>query len=471
MQRRGKPLTVTYPEGVQPGETDRFSHQKSGYSPYLYASYEVLRSWQKVWLSGWNTALVWAGVGNELAAAMGAPRAAVEYQRAVLAANREFCELMSKDYEKPEFHLDQTTVDGKPVKVLQEVVTSTPFCRLLHFQRLCDRKDPKVLIVAPLSGHYATLLRDTVAGLLPVHDVYITDWQNARDVPLQAGDFGVDHYVTHVKEFIEAVGPQSSVLAVCQPTVPVLAAVSLLAQQDSPYAPVGMVLMGGPIDTEAATSQVTDLAEDNDIEFFEKNLIGVVPSCYRGAGRKVFPGFVALGSFVAMNPVRHASSYFDIWRHRVLGEHQAADKRVKFYDEYNAVLDNYARFYLETVQEVFKTEDLARGKMRHFGEPVDVSAITGTALFTVEGARDDISPPGQTTAAQILCTGLAPEQKFHYLEELAGHYGIFSGSKWRTRIAPRITAFIRIAAARRGLEFDPADGAIEPELWSPQARI
>ncbi len=401
---------------------------------------------------------------------MGAPPPLVKFTRSLLLANTEFCDLMKKDYGKPEFGITQTLIEGRSVKVVEEVVTSTPFCTLLRFERLTERRDPKVLIVAPLSGHYATLLRDTVTRLLPAHDVYITDWHNAREVPLEAGDFGIDHYVTHVKELIEAVGPQSAVLAVCQPTVPVLAAVSLLAQEDSPYQPTGMVLMGGPVDTEAATSAVTDLAEGNEIEFFEKNLIGVVPPGYPGAGRKVFPGFVALGSFIGMNPGRHAASYTELWQNRVRGDHEAADKTVKFYDEYNAVLDNYGRFYLETVQEVFKDEDLAKGQMRHFGLPVDPSAIKQTGLFTVEGARDDISPPGQTTAAQHLCSGLAPDQKFHYLEEKAGHYGIFSGSKWRRRVAPRVTAFIRAMGERRGQTYDPADETLEIDPWiEPQA--
>ncbi len=460
----------TESESSTPGETDRFKHENTTTNSFLYPGYEAMRMGQKAWFSAWSTAFGIGQMQTQIAGMMTPEpmKPLVEYTNDVLGANREFCDLMAKDYSKPEFGLNQTTLPGgETVEVKEKVVAETPFCKLLHFERDTDRNDPKALVVAPLSGHYATLLRGTVERLLPEHDVYITDWQNARDVPLEAGDFGMDDYITHVKDFIQDVGPNSNVVAVCQPTVPVLAAVALLAQEDSPFQPATMTMMGGPIDSDAAATVVDDLAEDNPIEYFERNMLSTVPPWYKGAGRKVFPGFMALTSFVAMNPTRHMESYQNIWLNRVKGEDAQADKSVNFYDEYNAVLDNYGRFYLETIQEVFKDEDLAKGKMHHFGKPVDPAAITETALLTVEGARDDISPPGQTTAAQKLCSGLPAEEKFHYLEEKAGHYGIFNGSKWRDRIAPRLTGFIRDAAERRGLDYDQPETTIKPDNYKP----
>lgn len=448
------------PVEIQPGETDRFTHPLSGFNSFLYPFHSATYGFQQTTFTAWARAFRWWETCFD-AEPLGAPLPYQTLTRDILAANREICELMAKDYGKPSFEIEEVVIDGESVKVTERVVAQSPFCNLLHFKRKVKRNDPKVLIVAPLSGHFATLLRPTVKRMLEEHDVYITDWNSARDVPLEAGDFGVDHYVSHVKQFLEVVGPEASVLAVCQPVVPVLAAVSLLAQEESPHQPVAMVLMGGPVDTEAATSEVTELAEGNEIEFFENNLIGVVPPGFPGAGRKVFPGFVALGSFLAMNPGRHVMSYMQIWNDRIQGRHAAADKKVRFYDEYNAVLDNYGRFYLETVQEVFKDEDLAKGKMRHFGYLIEPALIKKTALMTVEGARDDISPPGQTTAAHILCSGLKPEQKFHYLEEEAGHYGIFSGRKWRNKVAPRITTFLRQVAEQRGLSYQPSTSQAE----------
>lgn len=446
-------IDLKYPSEIQPGETDRFTHKKSGHNNVIYAIHEHTRAFQKTWFTGWGRAFRW---WQTCLSPMPIEFPFQGLARDIMEANQEFCELMAKDYKKPDFNIDSVIIGNDVVEVKARSVAETPFCSLLHFQRKTDRNDPKVLIVAPLSGHYATLLRPTVKRMLKEHDVYITDWNNARDVPIEAGDFGIDHYISHIVAFLETIGPNVSVMAVCQPVVPVLAAVSMVAQSESPVQPLSMVLMGGPIDTEVATSEVTELAEGNEIEFFEQNLIGIVPEGYAGAGRKVFPGFMALTSFVAMNPGRHASSYMGIWNNRIQGRHEKADKTIRFYDEYNAVLDNYGRFYLETVQEVFKDEDLAKGRMRHFGHLVDPGKITHTSLLTVEGAKDDISPPGQTTAAHRLCVGLDGSRKYHYLETEAGHYGIFSGRKWRQKVAPRVTGFIRDAAIRAGLEFSPA---------------
>ncbi|MGE0494747.1 MAG: polyhydroxyalkanoate depolymerase [Vulcanimicrobiota bacterium] len=426
-------------------ESDRFSQANSGCNPWLYQAHEAGRLGQKMWFSSLAAGL---SMQSAVASFWGFPGTAM------LDASRQLCDRVAKDYDKPSFGLEQTTIGGETVAVREEVVTDKAFGRLLHFQRDTQRNDPKLLLVAPLSGHYATLLRSTVEELLPNHDVYITDWKNARDVPLAEGDFGVDDYISYVKEFIGDLGPGANVLAVCQPTVPTLAAVARLAQENSPHQPASLTLMGGPVDSRAAASEVTEFAQSKPIEFFEQNLIGVVPGGYAGAGRKVYPGFMQLAAFMSMNPSRHLSSHAELWKDLATGNEARAQKTEEFYDEYLAVLDLPARFYLETVQEVFQDQDLAKGQMTHFGAPVDPAAIRKTALLTVEGERDDISPPGQTTAAHQLCSGLAPDQHQHYLQEGAGHYGIFSGSKWRREVAPHITSFIRQTAEKNGQQFD-----------------
>lgn len=349
---------------------------------------------------------------------------------------------MTRRYEKPAFGLHQTVVEGKPVAVEEEVVLDKPFCSLLHFKRAAKRSDPTVLIVAPLSGHYATLLRDTAKTFLPEHEVYITDWKDARMVPTSAGPFAFDDYVAYVQEFIRHLGPDVHVVSVCQPTVPVLAAVSLLAQHGE-KTPKTMIMMGGPIDTRRSPTVVNNFALKHPITWFENKVISRVPIKYPGYGREVYPGFLQLAGFVAMNPDRHIDSHKDYYYHLVKGDGESADAHRKFYDEYNAVMDLPAEYYLDTIQAVFQEHHLPTGKMVVMGEKVNPAAIKSTALFSIEGELDDISGNGQTEAAHELCTGIPAPRHKHLLANDVGHYGIFSGRKFRENIYPEMRTFIR----------------------------
>jgi poly(3-hydroxybutyrate) depolymerase len=366
-------------------------------------------------------------------------------------------ELLSKDYTKPTFGLTATSIAATKVSVTEEVLLDKDFGTLLHFKRDVNRNDPKVLIVAPMSGHHATLLRDTVARLLPHHDVYITDWKDARTVPVTKGDFGFDDYVAYVQDFIKAIGPETHVLAFSQSTVPALAAVSLMAEEGAEGQPLSMTLMGGPIDTRAAETGITRLVRGKSLDWFSDNMIAEVPEKYAGAGRLVYPGFLQLFSFMAMNPGRHQQSYLDLFKHLADGDDGKAGKIKAFYNEYLAVCDLPGKFYLETIQKVFLDQELAKGTMACHGKKVNPAAITKTALMTVEGGKDDIVAPGQTAAAHGLCPGLQEDQHFHYLQKEADHYGIFGGPLWREDICPRITGFIREIAARHGLTYDQVD--------------
>lgn len=360
-----------------------------------------------------------------------------------LAATYEFAHRMGKDYEKPAWNLSTATIDKREVAVTEEVVLAQPFCRLVHFRRDTQRQDPCILLVAPLSGHHATLLRDTVRALLPEHDVYVTDWVDARMVAANQGTFGLDDYVHYIQTFLRHLGPHTHVISVCQPTVPVLAAVSLLASHNDPCQPRSMTMMGGPIDTRRSPTQVNRLATTKPYAWFEDNLIHRVPSRYPGAGRQVYPGFLQHTGFVAMNPDRHLKSHYDFYLHLLRGDDSDAEAHRRFYDEYNAVLDMPARFYLDTIRTVFQEFRLPQGTWTIDDELVDPSAIRKTALLTVEGELDDISGSGQTHAAQDLCRRLPAALRDSYTAAQCGHYGIFSGSRWRTRICPKIAAFIR----------------------------
>ena len=363
-----------------------------------------------------------------------------------IAAGYELIHRLGKDYEKPAWGLDSTQVDGKRVAVHDKAVLHKPFCDLVHFQRKlpADRPaDPKVLLVAPLSGHHATLLRDTVKALLPKHDIYVTDWIDARMVPVDEGPFHLDDYVRYVREFLQFLGPNTHVISVCQPTVPVLAAISLMAADDDPCTPTSMVMMGGPIDTRESPTDVNLLATNKPYSWFEDNLIHRVPPRYPGAGRLVYPGFLQHAGFVAMNPQRHLRSHYDFYLDLIKGDDSDAEAHRRFYDEYNAVLDMPAEFYLDTIRIVFQEFLLPRGKWEIDGQLVDPSAITRTALMTIEGELDDISGLGQTRAAQKLCKNIPAARKKHYTAPGAGHYGIFSGRRWRETICPKITEFIR----------------------------
>jgi poly(3-hydroxybutyrate) depolymerase len=368
-----------------------------------------------------------------------------------VAASYELMHRLGKDYEKPEFELHEATAHGNKIAVIEQTVVDDPFCRLLRFKRYSDdpatidamKNDPVVLVVAPLSGHHATLLRDTVRTLLRDHKVYVTDWRDARMVPLQAGDFGLDDYITTVRRFIAEIGAKDlSVIAVCQPTVPVLAAVSLMASAGE-TTPRNLVLMGGPVDPRNNPTQVNSLATTKPLSWFSSQLIHIVPSNYPGHGRRVYPGFLQHMGFIAMNPSRHFQSHWDFYGHLVRGDLEDADGHRRFYDEYNAVLDMPETYYLDTIEVVFQRHLLPRGEWDVGGERVRPQDITGTSILTIEGELDDISGLGQTRAALGLCSGVDEKRKRHFEVKGAGHYGIFSGRRWREKVYPEVKAFIR----------------------------
>ena len=364
-----------------------------------------------------------------------------------LGAGCELFDSVTRRYDKPEWDLHGTVIDGLEVAVCEEVIQREPFCDLLHFRRSAVRQDPRLLVVAPMSGHYATLLRDTVRALLPSHEVYVTDWLDAAMVPLSDGGFDLDDYIDYVIGFLHTLGPDTHVLAVCQPAVPVLAAVSVMAARQDPLAPASMTLIGGPIDTRVSPTVPNDLATEHPLDWFEKNLLGTVPATYPGFGRLVYPGFMQLSGFISMNIQRHVDAHQDFFNHLVEGDGDSADQHRAFYDEYLAVMDTSAEFYLQTIKTVFQDHALPRGTMRHRGELVDPSAIAHTALLTIEGGKDDISGPGQTEAAQQLCSGLPAARKLHYVQPEVGHYGTFSGRRWREQIVPVIGQFVRTHGA------------------------
>jgi len=366
-----------------------------------------------------------------------------------VSAGLDLMHRLSKEYEKPEFNITSVTVGDVDVAVQEQVAIEKPFCRLLRFKRFTDdlpmlsemKDQPTVLVISPLSGHHSTLLRDTVMSLLQQHKVYITDWTDARMVPIDKGPFHLDDYVAYVQEFIRHVGPEVNVISVCQPTVPVLAAISLMASNGEPT-PRTMTMMGGPIDARRSPTAVNNLAMNKSHEWFEHNVIYRVPVNYPGAGRRVYPGFLQHTGFVAMNPDRHLSSHYDYFLDLVRGDDESAEAHRKFYDEYNAVLDMPAEYYLDTIKVVFQDFALVNGTWEVNGQRVRPQDITTTALLTIEGELDDISGAGQTRAAHELCTGIPKERQFHYDVEGAGHYGIFSGRRWRENVYPQVHAFI-----------------------------
>jgi len=378
-----------------------------------------------------------------------------------ISAGLDLMHRLSKEYEKPEFEITSVMVDGIDVAVQEQVAIEKPFCRLLRFKRFTDnmpmltkmKDQPTVLIVAPLSGHHSTLLRETVRSMLEDHKVYITDWTDARMVPTEAGPFHLDDYVAYVQEFIRHCGPEVNVISVCQPTVPVLAAISLMASNGEPT-PLTMTMMGGPIDARKSPTAVNNLAMNKSHEWFEHNVIYRVPINYPGNGRRVYPGFLQHTGFVAMNPDRHLSSHYDYFLDLVRGDDDSADQHRKFYDEYNAVLDMPAEYYLDTIKVVFQDFALVNGTWEVKGQLVRPQDIETSALLTIEGELDDISGAGQTKAAHDLCTGIPKERQFHYDVEGAGHYGIFSGRRWREKVYPVVRDFIAahqgtVAAAKR----------------------
>ncbi|MEP4770246.1 MAG: polyhydroxyalkanoate depolymerase [Roseibium sp.] len=362
-----------------------------------------------------------------------------------IAAGCEVLERTTRRYGKPEFGLPTTKVDGEQVAIHENVVWNRPFCDLIHFDRQVPkhRDDPKILIVAPMSGHYATLLRGTVETLLPDAEVYITDWIDARMVPIQDGKFDLDDYIDYIIEMLQFLGPDTHVLGVCQPSVPVLAAVAAMEDQNDPFAPASMTLMGGPIDTRVAPTAVNDLAVSKGMDWFENNVIMKVPFPQPGFMRDVYPGFLQLSGFMGMNLDRHVTAHRDFFQHLIEGDGDSAEKHRDFYDEYLAVMDLTAEFYLQTVETVFIEHSLPNGTMLHNGRLVDCSKIKRTALLTVEGEKDDITGRGQTVAAHALCSNLPESMKDHYEQQGVGHYGVFNGSRWRTQIAPHVMKFIQ----------------------------
>jgi poly(3-hydroxybutyrate) depolymerase len=379
-----------------------------------------------------------------------------------ISAALDLMHRLAKDYEKPQFEITSATVNDVEVAVQERVALQKPFCRLLRFKRFSDdvqaltamKGQPTVLVVAPLSGHHSTLLRDTVRSLLHDHKVYITDWTDARMVPAEAGPFHLNDYVGYVQDFIRHIGPQVHVISVCQPTVPVLAAVSLLASRGE-ATPRTMTMMGGPIDARRSPTAVNNLAMNKRHEWFENNVIYRVPPNYPGAGRRVYPGFLQHTGFVAMNPDRHLSSHYDYFLDLIRGDEDSIEAHRKFYDEYNAVLDMPAEYYLETIQTVFQDFALVNGTWMVEGELVKPQDITTSALLTVEGELDDISGAGQTRAAHDLCTGIPKERQFHYDVEGAGHYGIFSGRRWREKVYPQVRDFIARFDNAQGVDAKP----------------
>ena len=366
-----------------------------------------------------------------------------------VAASSDLFLRVTQRYGKPAWNIHDTVVDGKTVPVELEIALDKPFCKLVHFRRELakPRRDPKVLVFAPLSGHHATLLRDTVRTLLPEHEVWISDWVDARLVPLAAGPFHFDDYVDYVREFVRLLSPDLHVISVCQPTVPVLAAISLMAARKDEPKPRTMIMMGGPIDARKSPTAVNNLATKKPYSWFENQLIQRVPAKYPGYMRQVYPGFLQHLGFVAMNPDRHLNAHWDYYNHLLVGDGESAEGHRRFYDEYNAVLDMPAEYYLETVKLVFQEFALAKGewRVRLDGRTLRVAPedVRDTALLTIEGEKDDISGLGQTEAAQTLCRSIPPARRRRLVAEGVGHYGLFSGSRWRERIYPEVRAFVR----------------------------
>ena len=363
-----------------------------------------------------------------------------------IAAACEVFERSTRRYGRPEWRISSTSVGGERVPVHISTVWERPFCRLIHFERVFEhqprRPQPRLLIVAPMSGHYATLLRGTVEAFLPNHDVYITDWSDARMVPMSEGSFDLDDYIDYVISMLHALGGDTHVIAVCQPAVPVMAAAALMEADDDPYVPVSMVLMGGPIDTRINPTVVNTLAERRGIDWFRRNVITKVPFPNPGFMRDVYPGFLQLNGFVSMNLDRHIEAHRELFQHLVRGDGDSAQKHREFYDEYLAVMDLAAEYYLQTVETVFVRHALPLGEMTHRGRPVDPSRIKRVALLTIEGEHDDISGVGQTEAAHRLCVNIPADRKAHWLQQGVGHYGVFNGSRFRSEIAPRIADFV-----------------------------
>ncbi|MFC5458335.1 polyhydroxyalkanoate depolymerase [Massilia niabensis] len=407
----------------------------------LYQLHEMQRSFL-------TPLMQWADASSKLFSNPVSPFAHTPFSQRI-AAGYELMYRLGKDYEKPAFGIPTTTIKGEEVGIVEEAAVTKPFCKLVHFKKdlpeaaITSLAQPTVLLVAPLSGHHSTLLRDTVRALLPDHDVFITDWIDARMVPLSDGAFHLHDYIYYVQDFIRTLGPDVHVISVCQPTVPVLAAISLMASNNDPKLPKTMTMMGGPIDPRKSPTAVNDLAVEKPFSWFENTVIYSVPGNYPGFGRKVYPGFLQHAGFIAMNPGRHAQSHREFYQHLVRGDDDSAESHRQFYDEYNAVLDMPAEYYLDTIKTVFQEFRLPAGTWDVGGQLVRPQDIKTVALFTIEGELDDISGAGQTQAAHDLCSSIPEHMKRDFVAPKAGHYGIFSGRRWRETICPKIGEFIR----------------------------
>ena len=405
----------------------------------LYHAYEFHRHLAK-------PVRLWANALEQVYSSPYNPLAETWFGKSV-AAGAEIMARLTQNFGKPTFGLKTTLVDNEDVEVNEEILLRKPFCDLLHFHRDTTRRDPKVLVVAPMSGHFATLLRGTVEALLPEHGVFVTDWTDAREVPLTDGNFDLDDYIDYVIAFCRYLGPDVHVIAVCQPSVPVMAAAALMAEARDPRQPKSLTLMGGPIDTRQSPTVPNDLAVRNSMVWFRQNVISTVPLGYPGAMRRVYPGFLQLTSFITMNLDRHVNAHMRQFEHLVKGDDDSADGHRAFYDEYLAVMDLSAEFYLDTIEVVFKKHLLPLGEWVSRGRKIDPAAIE-TALMTVEGELDDISGIGQTKAAHALTPNIPGARHVHWEQPRVGHYGIFNGRKWREQIMPRVRSFIRENDAR-----------------------
>lgn len=360
-----------------------------------------------------------------------------------VSATYELFERLTRDYPKPEFEIHQTIIDGKEYHIEQEIVMQKAFCDLIHFRKFPEKNLPKLLIVAPMSGHYATLLRGSVQDTLPFFDVYITDWRNVRDLPLIAGSFDLDDYIDYCIEFMGSLSPNLSVMAVCQPAVPVMAAISIMSAQNpkDPKIPTNVILLGGPIDSRISPTEVNNYAANKDIQWFEHNVISMVPLNYPGCGREVYPGFLQLAGFMSMNMKRHVGEHIKLFEHLIVGDEDSAEKQIKFYDEYLAVMDLPADFYLQTIKEVFIKHSLPKGIFVSRGRCATLNTIKKSALLVLEGELDDITGRNQTKAAVNLCSNIPSNKKEYHLQMGVGHYGLFNGSKFRGKIVPLIKDF------------------------------
>jgi len=409
----------------------------------LYAAYEMQRSFLR-------SASQMASVGAQLLSNPSLPMGYMGMGPAFASALKVFAHL-SEERGKPAFGITNVDVDGVQMPVTETVVLEKTFGGLRHFRREGLPADaPRLLIVAPMSGHYATLLRGTVARMIVNQEVWITDWADARMIPLSAGRFDLDDYIDYLIEFLQFIGPATHMLAVCQPSVPAFAAAAVMGAEKDPCRPASLTMMGGPVDTRASPTSVNDLAMDKPLSWFSGNVIATVPYSYPGAGRKVYPGFMQLAGFMSMNLQSHMQSHYEMFKHLTMGDQDSADKIEVFYDEYLSVCDMTEEFYLQTIEHVFQRHSLPKGEFVHRGKAIDPNAIVDTALLAIEGEDDDISGIGQTRAALGLAPFLPDAMKQYYLAEKVGHYGIFNGSKWRTKIAPVVEAWLRANPGVRG---------------------